>query len=206
MVGVHARHGIYSVLSGTVPIEEAMVETAQRGLFFLDCEPHIPNPVDILSSRRFRTFVDGLRMSFSHVVFDTPPLSAFVDASVVGAVADGVVLVVREDFVRRDDLVSAYAQLEKAQAHVIGAVMNFCDTERSEYYYDYYASGRTSAPAPAPRQEPAQAATPPSAGEVAGAVRGTGAGRRVPHVAQVDQVQVGQVPVSGYGAGSYEDE
>lgn len=142
MVGAHALNGVYAVLSGRVSLASAVVETSHKGLYFLDCEPNIPNPVDIISSKSFRTFLQEVRAAYDYVVIDTPPLSAFVDASVFASMADGTVLVVRQNFVRQDDLESAYEQLKKAKANVIGAVMNFCDTETSEYHYHgYYTMG-----------------------------------------------------------------
>ena len=142
MVGAHALNGVYAVLSGRVSLASAVVETSHKGLYFLDCEPNIPNPVDIISSKSFRTFLQEVRAAYDYVVIDTPPLSAFVDASVYASMADGTVLVVRQNFVRQDDLESAYEQLKKAKANVIGAVMNFCDSETSEYHYPgYYTMG-----------------------------------------------------------------
>ena len=142
MVGAHALNGVYAVLSGRVSLASAVVETSHKGLYFLDCEPNIPNPVDIISSKSFRTFLREVRAAYDYVVIDTPPLSAFVDASVFASMADGTVLVVRQNFVRQDDLESAYEQLKKAKANVIGAVMNFCDSEMSEYHYHgYYTMG-----------------------------------------------------------------
>lgn len=140
-MGMHPRYGLYSVLAGQVALDDAAVATSARGMWFLDCEPHIPSPVDILSSKRFSNFVERACSSFDFVIIDTPPLSAFVDASVISTVVDGTLLVVRENFVRREELAAAYEQLQKANAHVIGAVMNFCDTEKSEYYYNYYSKG-----------------------------------------------------------------
>lgn len=142
MVGAHALNGVYAVLSGRVSLASAVVETSHKGLYFLDCEPNIPNPVDIISSKSFRTFLQEARAAYDYVVIDTPPLSAFVDASVFASMADGTVLVVRQNFVRQDDLESAYEQLKKAKANVIGAVMNFCDSETSKYHYrGYYTMG-----------------------------------------------------------------
>ena len=86
MLGLHAQNGLYSVLSAQVELEDAVVRTSMRGVSFLDAEPHIPNPVDILGSRRFHSFVESLKSSYDYVVFDTPPLSAFVDAAVIGSV------------------------------------------------------------------------------------------------------------------------
>ena len=138
MVGARARHGIYAVLSGQVELDEALVATSHRNLFFLDSEPHIPNPADILSSQRFRKLVAQMESDFDYVVIDTPPVGTFVDAAIIAALADATALVVRERFVKRAELQNAYDQLKKADANVIGVIMNMCEVESSEYYYAYY--------------------------------------------------------------------
>lgn len=138
MLGVHAQNGLYAVLSAQVELEDAVVRTSMRGVSFLDAEPHIPNPVDILGSRRFHSFVESLKSSYDYVIFDTPPLSAFVDAAVIGSVVDGALLVVRRNFVKREAVVSSLEQLKKAGANVLGTVLNYCENERSDYYYEYY--------------------------------------------------------------------
>lgn len=138
MVGARARHGIYAVLSGQVELDEALVATSHRNLFFLDSEPHIPNPADILSSQRFRKLVAQMESDFDYVVIDTPPVGTFVDAAIIAALADATALVVRERFVKRAMLQNAYDQLKKADANVIGVIMNMCEAESSEYYYAYY--------------------------------------------------------------------
>lgn len=138
MVDARARHGIYAVLSGQVELDEALVATSHRNLFFLDSEPHIPNPADILSSQRFRKLVAQMESDFDYVVIDTPPVGTFVDAAIIAALADATALVVRERFVKRAELQNAYDQLKKADANVIGVIMNMCEAESSEYYYAYY--------------------------------------------------------------------
>lgn len=138
MIGVHARYGIYSVLSGQAELEDAAVSTPHRNLMLLDSEPHIPNPADILSSQRFRKLVAQMESDFDYVVIDTPPVGTFVDAAIIAALADATALVVRERFVKRAELQNAYDQLKKADANVIGVIMNMCAAESSEYYYAYY--------------------------------------------------------------------
>ena len=64
MIGVRSRGGLYAVLSEQMKLEEAVVETSQKNLYFLDSEPHIPNPADIIASRRFKRLVERL----AHVV------------------------------------------------------------------------------------------------------------------------------------------
>lgn len=138
MLGVHSLYGIYAVLSGEATIEDAVLATHTRGLDFLDCEPHIPNPVDVLSSKRFRKLITDLQARYNTVIMDTPPLGAFVDAAVASESADGTVLVARQNFVKREELRSSYDQLRKANANILGIIMNHCENDKSEYYYSYY--------------------------------------------------------------------
>lgn len=137
-LGVHAQHGVYSVLSGDVSLTDAVVATSTPRLYFLDAEPHIPNPSDLLSSRRFVNLIEESKREFGYIVFDTPPLGTFVDAAVLGSKVDAVFLVVREQYTRKDEVVRVADQLRTANAPLAGIVMNFCEGHSSEYYYDYY--------------------------------------------------------------------
>lgn len=143
-IGVRTNPGIFSVLSGNVALSDAAVHTNTPMLDFLDNEPHIPNPQAILSSRRFEKFIDEASDQYKYVIVDTPPLGAFVDAAIVGRVVDGTVLVVRENFTKRNELLAAYDQLKKAEVNVLGVCMNDCEVELTNYYSDYYTSdGKT---------------------------------------------------------------
>ncbi|WP_165043856.1 CpsD/CapB family tyrosine-protein kinase [Adlercreutzia sp. ZJ138] len=137
-LGTHARSGLYAVLSDQATLDAAVVSTRQQNMYFLDAEPHIPNPADILASKRFRRLMKTLEEAYDYVIFDTPPVGTFVDAAVLSSLADATILVVRENFTKRQTLVDAYEQLKKAEANVIGVVMNYCEMESSEYYYAYY--------------------------------------------------------------------
>lgn len=139
MLGVHSSGGIYAVLSEQATLDEALVEVDQPGMFFLDCEPHIPNPADLIASRRFADLISQLENRFNYVVVDTPPVGAFVDAAEIGQLVDGVIFVIRENYTRRKEVVDAVAQLRKAEVHIIGTVMNCCENIGNEYYYSYYS-------------------------------------------------------------------
>ena len=138
MLNVRAQCGLYSVLAEDASLEQAITPTTTENMFVLDAEPHIPNPADVLASKRFAQLTAKLDGMFDYVVYDTPPVGTFVDAAIVSAIADATALVVRENFTKRQAVVQAYDQLEKAGAHIVGAVMNFCDVTSSEYYYAYY--------------------------------------------------------------------
>lgn len=61
-----------------------------------------------------------------------------MDAAVVSTIVDAAVLVVRENFTKRQTVLQAYDQLQKAGGHVVGVAMNYCNVEKSDYYYAYY--------------------------------------------------------------------
>lgn len=170
-LGVHAQHGIYAVMSGEVTVQDAAVATPTPNLYFLDAEPRIPNPSDLLNSNRFGRFVDLARNSYDYVLFDTPPVGTFVDAAVLGTKVDAVFMVVREGFARKAEVVGASEQLKKSGCNLAGMIMNYCERTSSEYYYEYYythddarAPSVASAPKmPVPRQRPSRSPRPAAA-------------------------------------------
>ncbi len=138
MLEVRPQAGLYAVLSGAAPLSAAVAPVGVPNLYLLDAEPNIPNPADIISSKRYRALAAKLVERFDYVVFDTPPVGTFVDAAVLSTMADGVVLVVRPGEVKRSALAGAYDQLRKAGANVLGICATFCEGTGSEYYYAYY--------------------------------------------------------------------
>lgn len=137
-LGVHAAHGAYAVMSHALSLREAVVSTGTPNFYFLDTEPNIPNPADLLSSRAYAKLVDDACNAYDYVLFDTPPVGTFVDAAILSRLVDGVILVVKIGGAKRDEILTAYDQLQKAEANIIGACATFCEGTGSEYYYAYY--------------------------------------------------------------------
>lgn len=162
MLGVRSRGGLYAVLSEQISIDQAIVETGQKNFYFLDAEPHIPNPADIIVSHRFAKLVKALSAKFQYVIFDAPPVGTFIDAAEIASLTDGTLFVVREDFTKREEALNAIGQLKKSEkVKLIGTVMNYCETETSEYYYSYYTKdGKKVKKAPTIRGLPKRASSP----------------------------------------------
>lgn len=141
--------GIYSLLMGGTTLNDVIWHTPTPQLFFLDVEPNIPSPPDIISSKRFAALVDSLNKSFDYVIFDTPPVGVFVDAAILGTLVDTTILVMRDGYTKRDDAKAALKQMQQVNAPVLGTVLTFSDEQQSDYYYAYYtkeedASGNLS--------------------------------------------------------------
>lgn len=134
---VRPKAGSYSVITGDVSLNDAIASTTDPNLFFLDVEPNIPNPADIIASKRFKKLVVMLENNFDYVIFDTPPVGTFVDAAVLSTMVDGVIMTVKTGSTKRTELQEAYEQLKKADANILGVCANFCESVNSEYYYEY---------------------------------------------------------------------
>ncbi len=97
-----------------------------------------PNPADLLSLGRTGDLVRSLRERFDTTILDSPPAQALADASILGSLADGVVLVVNAREARRRSLSRAVEQLRSGNARILGVVLNRAPEEDSaSYYYSY---------------------------------------------------------------------
>ena len=85
---------------------------------------HPELPSGLIARGRLRHLFDELRMDADWVLVDTVPVSTVADASAVASAADGVILVVDLERVRRRDLLAAKKQLANARANIIGIVLN----------------------------------------------------------------------------------
>lgn len=138
LLDIHPANGIYAVMTGEATLNETIMPTSIPNLYFMDSEPNIPSPPDILSTKRFASLVDKLRDLFDYVIFDTPPVSLFVDAAVLSSLVDGTIVVARQRQTKRSALVKTIQQLRTAQARILGTVVTFCNDDDSNYYYAYY--------------------------------------------------------------------
>lgn len=90
-----------------------------------------PNPVELISSDRMSRLIDGLRKAYDVVVIDLPPVKEVSDAMVVSQMADGLILVARENYCDRVLLSSAVKQFEFINTKILGIILN-CSREQEE--------------------------------------------------------------------------
>ncbi len=96
-----------------------------------------PNPSELLGSKAFANLVDNVAESYDVVLLDLPPIGEVSDALVVSKVADGLIIVVRNDYTIQSDLDYTLRQCEMVGAKVIGFVYNGSATKSKKYKYGY---------------------------------------------------------------------
>ena len=108
--------------------------------------PVPPNPAELLTSPRATSLIRLLEANADLVLLDSPPVLAVADASVLGSIAGGAVLVVNAGSTHKSATVHARQEIERVGGSLIGAVLNEFDPSTSPYYYSSYSSYK-SAPA-----------------------------------------------------------
>ena len=140
VIGKHPKIGLHSVITGKAKLSDAVVLTDEDNVWFLDAESGIPNPNGLLSSAKMRDFISEAELRYDYVLFDTPPVTTFVDAAQLASICDATVLVFRGGKPRRSEFIEAYEQLKAANANVIGICATFSKMKSRSSYYYYYKS------------------------------------------------------------------
>lgn len=125
------------ILYHNVSIEEAVVETSCPRLFFLDVQPGLAHSVELLSSYRFWKMVNRLQEHFGFIIFDTPPVGAFIDAAVIAEHTDGTFMVISAGSKEIRLVRAAIEQLKKSGGNLLGVVLNKVKISRASSYYKY---------------------------------------------------------------------
>jgi Mrp family chromosome partitioning ATPase len=76
-----------------------------------------------------------LREEFKYVLVSAPPLTREGEATLVGQLGDGIVLIVEANRTRRDAVRQAKARLEHAHVNVLGGVLDQRTFPIPEYLY-----------------------------------------------------------------------
>ena len=129
-------NGVSEVLSGQA--KEATYETDLDNLWVMVSGKSPANPSELLSGEAFMKLISELRKEFDYIIIDTPPVTVGPDACIVGRVVDGVVLVVRSDFVKKITVQRCKQEIIRNGGKLLGVALNRISKYQGEYYYGYY--------------------------------------------------------------------
>jgi succinoglycan biosynthesis transport protein ExoP len=112
--------------------------TEQDNLRVLSTGPLPPNPAELLASQRMRAVLERLGAAADLLIFDSPPLQAVADAAILSSFLDSTILVVDASRSHKRAVHQASEALVRADAKVLGAVLNRVPARARSEYADYY--------------------------------------------------------------------
>ncbi len=167
LFGLPRSPGLSEVLIGNIPWKDAINTTTDmllgkleydkiiktkgiENLHIMTCGEHTPNPSELLSFPEMSTLIQELKQSYDLVLFDSAPTLPVTDSAILGAKADGAILVYQAGKTSRNALIRSKIQLENVSIKILGIVINNLKarlvedvTPSQRYrYYRYYGEKR----------------------------------------------------------------
>lgn len=118
------EHGLCDVLDGKVSFGKALIQDKKSGLHMLLETKATKDSGDYLNSENMRSLLEQARKKFDLVILDLPPMALVSDAESVMELADGSVLVVRQNMAQAAGINKAIATLKNGKAKLLGCVLN----------------------------------------------------------------------------------
>ncbi len=158
LLHVSREPGLVDVLFEPLPPDMERFRTPVDDLYLLPTGRSVPNPSEVLGSRKMRELLAHLRKQFDVIIVDTPPVLAVTDALLLASSCDATVLVCSANQTDWQALDRAEEALRDVGTRVAGVLLNRFDMKAAygsySYgygysYYDYYGEKPHSAtPAP----------------------------------------------------------
>ncbi|MCE9593094.1 MAG: CpsD/CapB family tyrosine-protein kinase [Planctomycetes bacterium] len=120
IIGMPRRQGLSELLSGRLSLDQAVRSLSVAGVAILGAGAAPKNPSELLASDRMKIVLSQLKQRFNYVLLDAPEALAISDASLLGAIADGVLLVVRLSTTPRQYVEQTHTMLETLGGNVLG--------------------------------------------------------------------------------------
>jgi len=145
--GLSNGRGLSDYLTGGAEIPELLLKTKIAKLSILSSGAVRDNPVELIGSKKMEALVKELKSRYSdrYIIFDSSPLLATTEPSVLTKLVDGIILVVRAGLTPRESVKQALTTIDPAK--ILGIVLNDLALQSkdlnaryfgaSKYYYRY---------------------------------------------------------------------
>lgn len=147
----------FSDLNDPEKLHELVRPCMLPNLHLLASGPAIPSPAEFLSRSRTQELLRAVVAKYDRVIFDTPPINLVADASNLAALADTVVLVIRDNGCTESELAGATERVRRSAVRIAGVVLNH--VHQPTLAYGASAYGRRYYPA---MRDAARPVDPPS--------------------------------------------
>ena len=132
-----ATPGLSDILSGQASAQEAVREELYPNLDVIFSGDVPPNPSELLGSNAMRELIDTMSERYDYILVDTPPVGMVSDACIVTNLLDGVLMLVRQDWAKKETVRRAVANMEMTGIKPLGYVLNGVDINEGKYGHYY---------------------------------------------------------------------
>ena len=131
--------GLSELVAGTAKVSECLHRVANSNLVVISSGAIPPNPLELLLSERFAHTLEALAKNFEVIVIDSPPVELVSDALIIASLSTGVIYVTKAMSTPYALARKGLRRLTRANAHIVGIVLNSLDFKKAEQYYGEYS-------------------------------------------------------------------
>src|SRR5215468_2554021 len=122
LLGVDAEIGLAESIAKGLPVGQAMIRLQPVGFNLLPTRAQVENPAELLVSPYFETVIQVLKLEYDFILFDSAPLLASADATLLELHTDATLMVIRPGYTSTSQMARAIASLNEKR--LFGAVLN----------------------------------------------------------------------------------
>lgn len=157
LMGIGRDPGLVDLLFDSVPESvEQFTTNVDSYLYMLPAGRDVPNPAEVLGSRKMQKFLAHWRQEFDVIVVDTPPILVVSDALILASLCDTAVLVCAAGDTNWQAIERSAESLQSVGTDILGILLNRFDLKAAyggykygygygyeySYYNNYYYGGK----------------------------------------------------------------
>jgi len=137
-LGLTGTEGISRWFNDESTIDESIVKNVAPNLDALPVGMSCRNPTQVISSAKFIEMLTLMRSRYDRIFIDSPPIGAVSDALNLIPNVDGVIYVVRYNFVSTRNVAECITRLREVGVPILGAVLNRMSIRMASVYTDSF--------------------------------------------------------------------
>ena len=115
-------------------IDKILLEDKNQENLWILLSGQVPeNPTEILDSTKTKKLVENLSEKFDYIFINTPPVDLLADGSIISTYCDGIILSIKYNDTRKEELDKAIINLQKVDANIIGLIMTHANIDKNIY-------------------------------------------------------------------------
>lgn len=129
------KNGLIEVLSGTLPLEEAIRRDTASGMDLMTAGTGTPDQqAEMFNGQGMGHLLTSLRQQYDRIIIDAPPVLAVADTRLLAALADRVLYMIRWNKTPRDAVRAGLKLLRETKAPLAGVALSRVDARKHARY------------------------------------------------------------------------
>lgn len=97
-----------------------------------------PNSSELISSANMVSLIGKVKNQYDYVLIDTPPVTGSIDCQILGALSDGVILVLKSGLNNVEQVKKTVKDFNNKNIKIVGTILNMVKKSEDAYYGYYY--------------------------------------------------------------------